>query len=373
MLNHIKYNNLSVIFGLMLLLVLSCGGSGEEDDPYVPEIETEVIIPSNLLLTVNIVGSDSNNPEGDGTGVINCSASATDAVSYEFRFGNGAQITNTTGTVEYEYTERGTNIYTVSVYAYSKTGDHINTFKQIKILVQRLPFETLVFSDEFDVNGSPDDSKWGYDIGTGDNGWGNGEKEYYTNRSENVIVEDGFLKITAIKENYEGSQYTSTRMLTEGKFEFTYGKVEVRAKLPFGEGTWPAIWMLGSNIRTVGWPACGEIDIMEHWGHNQGTAQSALHTPSSYGNTTNHGGQYIEDISTEFHIYAVEWDDEEIVFSVDDKVHYTYNPSVKNSETWPYAADQFLILNVAMGGSWFEIDPDFTQSSMVVDYVRVYQ
>ncbi|REE80769.1 glycosyl hydrolase family 16 [Lutibacter oceani] len=372
MLDYIKYNNLSVIFGLMLILVFSCG-SGGDDDPSIPVIETEVIKPSNLSLAISIVGADSNNPDGDGTGVINCSASATDAVTYEFRFGNGDVVSNTTGIVEYKYTNRGTNIYTVSVYAYSKTEDFINTFQQIKILVQRPPFDNLIFSDEFDINGSPDDSKWGYDIGTGDNGWGNGEKEYYTNRSENVIVEDGFLKITAIKENYEGSQYTSARMLTEGKFEFTYGKVEVRAKLPFGEGTWPAIWMLGTNIRTEGWPACGEIDIMEHWGYNQGTVQSAMHTPSSSGSTVNHGAQYLDDVSTNFHIYTVEWDEEEIVFAVDGIVHYTYNPAVKNSETWPYTANQFLILNVAMGGSWFEIDPSFTQSSMVVDYVRVYQ
>jgi beta-glucanase (GH16 family) len=131
--------------------------------------------------------------------------------------------------------------------------------------------------------------------------------------------------------------------------------------------------MLGSNIRTAGWPACGEIDIMEHWGYNHGTVQSALHTPSSYGNTVNHGAQNIADVSTAFHVYAVEWDDYEIVFSVDGNVHYTYKPATKNSETWPYNANQFIILNVAMGGSWFEIDPNFVSSTMEIDYVRVYQ
>jgi len=181
------------------------------------------------------------------------------------------------------------------------------------------------------------------------------------------------LKITAKKENYEGAEYTSSRMLTEGKFDFTYGKVEVRAKLPIGEGTWPAIWMLGSNIRTVGWPDCGEIDIMEHWGHNHGYVQSALHTPSSYGNTINNGNQYLADVSTQFHVYIAEWDEQEIVFSVDGKEHYKYNPAVKNSSTWPFTANQFLILNVAMGGSWFSIDPNFSESTMLVDYVRVYQ
>jgi len=181
------------------------------------------------------------------------------------------------------------------------------------------------------------------------------------------------LKITAKKENYEGSAYTSTRMLTMGKFDFTYGKVEVRAKLPFGEGTWPAIWMLGSNISSVSWPACGEIDIMEHWGHNQGVVQSAMHTPSSFGGTINHGAQTLADVSTAFHVYAVEWTSEKMVFSVDGNVHYTYKPPIKDGDTWPYDAPQFIILNIAMGSSWFDIDPNFTQSSMEIDYVRVYQ
>lgn len=353
-------------------MLIACGGGGD-DNPYTPPSEQEKIIPTNLTLEISIVGANANNREGDGTGVIKCIANATDAVKFEFNFGVGAEITNTSGNAEYTYTQRGSNLYTVSVYAYSETGDYINTFQQVKILVTRPPFDSLVFSDEFNIDGSPDDSKWGYNIGTDNNGWGNGEEQYYTDRPENVIVEDGFLKIIAKKENYEGAEYTSARMLTQGKFDFTYGKVEVRAKLPFGEGTWPAIWMLGSNINTVNWPACGEIDIMEHWGHNQNIVQSAMHTPSSYGNTTNHGSQTIDDVSTAFHVYSVEWDDYEIIFAVDGNVHYTYNPASKTDETWPYDANQFIILNVAMGGSWFEIDPNFESSSMEIDYVRVYQ
>lgn len=371
MTKNIKYYKFLTALGLILILLFSCGG-GDEEDPYFPPVEQE-IIPSNLNFSITIEGSDSNTPNGDGMGVITCVATAKDAERYEFRFGNGDQIVSTTGTVEYTYKHRGTNSYSVYVYAYSKTENFINASQQIKIYVARPEFKNLVFSDEFDIDGSPDDLKWGYDIGTGSNGWGNGEKQYYTNRSENVKVEGGYLKITAKKENYEGSEYTSTRMLTEGKFDFTYGKVEVRAKLPFGEGTWPAIWMLGSNIRTVGWPACGEIDIMEHWGHNHGNVQSAMHTPSSYGNTTNHGAQILDDVSTEFHIYTVRWDEEEIIFAVDGNVHYTYNPALKNSETWPFSTNQFLILNVALGGSWFSIDPNFEASTMEIDYVRIYQ
>jgi len=163
-------------------------------------------------------------------------------------------------------------------------------------------------------------------------------------------------------------------MLTQGKFNFTYGRVEVRAKLPSGGGTWPAIWMLGSNITTVGWPACGEIDIMEHIGNNQGTVQSAMHTPSSYGGTVNKGSQFIADVSTNFHIYTLEWTSEKMVFTVDGVEHYTYNPSMKNSNTWPFDKTQFLLLNVAMGGSFGgNIDSNFTSSTMEIDYVRVYQ
>lgn len=364
---YFQWPNQWVFLGLGLFVLLSCEASSDDID------EKQTVIPSNLTLDISIVGADESHPYGNGTGVIKCIASAANAVRYEFKFGNGTVVTNTTGIVDYTYTKRELNTYLVEVYAYSITNDYAKTSKQVNVLVQRQPFETLVFSDEFDVNGSPDESKWGYDIGTGSNGWGNGEKQYYTKREENVKVEGGLLKITARKENYGGAAYTSARLLTEGKFDFTYGKVEVRAKLPVGEGTWPAIWMLGSNIRTEGWPACGEIDIMEHWGHNHGIVQSALHTPSSYGNTVNHGSEELDDVSTAFHVYGVEWDNQEIVFSIDGEVHYTYKPANKNSQTWPFNSDQFLILNVAMGGNWFSIDPNFESSTMEIDYVRVFQ
>ena len=164
-------------------------------------------------------------------------------------------------------------------------------------------------------------------------------------------------------------------MKTQGKFDFTYGKVDVRAKLPEGAGTWPAIWMLGSNISTVGWPACGEIDIMEHWGHKPAEVSSATHTSACSGGCDNVrvGSKMINDYATEFHVYSMEWTKEELRFSIDDVFLYAYRPANKNSDNWPYTSDQFIILNVAMGGSWFTIDPNFEQSSMEIDYVRVYQ
>ena len=360
-------NKTMAFASLFLILLMSCGGGG--DDP----IELEVITPSNLSLTVSIVGSDSNNLNGDGSGVINCTASATDAVKYGFRFGTGEEIESTSGNLDFTYTEKGTtNTYTVNVYAYSSTGHSINTSKDISVYVTDAL--SLIWSDEFDTDGSPDDSKWNYDIGRGNNGWGNSEVQYYTSREGNVVVEDGVLKITAKKESFEGAQYTSARMKTQGKFDFKYGKVEVKAKLPEGGGTWPAIWMLGKNIDIVGWPACGEIDIMEHRGNNFGIVSSALHTPSSFGGTVNTGSRTVSNVSTEFHVYAVEWTQEKIIFSVDDAVFYTYNPTAKSSSTWPFIENQFIILNVAMGGGFGgAIDSNFTESAMEIDYVRVYQ
>lgn len=228
-------------------------------------------------------------------------------------------------------------------------------------------YNDLIWEDTFDVDGAPDPTKWTYDLGRGDNGWGNNESQTYTNSPDNVKIEDGILKITAKAEN---GGYTSSRIKTDGIFAFTYGRVEVRAKLPSGGGTWPAIWMLGQNYTTVTWPACGEIDIMEHVGNDQNTIHSTLHyTGNSGGNgvgkTTN-----VPTASTEFHNYSVEWTPEFIKFLVDDKVYHTF----PNSAATPFNADFFLILNVAMGGNFGgAIDPNFTASTLEIDYVKVYQ
>ena len=231
---------------------------------------------------------------------------------------------------------------------------------------------TLVWSDEFNVDGAPNNSNWGYDIGAG--GWGNGEAQYYTQREDNVIVEDGLLKIIARKESYEGSSYTSSRLKSQGKYSFTYGKVEVRAKLPASAGTWPAIWMLGANFSSVGWPACGEIDIMEQKGWEKGKISSSLHNLSSSGNTKNVAKTDVPNSTSEFHVYAMNWTAEKIEFSVDGDVFYSYGPATKNNQNWPYTASQFIILNVAMGGDLGgDIPSDFIENKMEIDYVRVYR
>ncbi|KAF2334964.1 glycoside hydrolase family 16 protein [Flavobacterium daemonense] len=229
-------------------------------------------------------------------------------------------------------------------------------------------YTKLVWSDEFNTDGAPDSAKWGYDLGNG--GFGNNEKQNYTNSSTNVIVQGGNLKITAKKEASGGSDYSSARIKSEGKFAFTYGKVEVRAKLPTGGGTWPAIWMLGANYATNAWPACGEIDIMEHVGNSQDVIHGTLHYPGHSGGSANTGSKTIANVSTEFHIYKTIWSPEAVKIYVDDELIH----SVPNDASLPFNKDFFLILNVAMGGNFGgNIDAAFTQSSMEIDYVRVYQ
>jgi beta-glucanase (GH16 family) len=229
-------------------------------------------------------------------------------------------------------------------------------------------YTNLVWSDEFNTDGAPDTSKWGYDLGAG--GWGNGESQYYTNSANNVIVEGGNLKITAKAQNLSGSNYTSARLKSENKFEFKYGKVEVRAKLPVGGGTWPAIWMLGENYATNTWPACGEIDIMEHKGNEPNKIHGSLHYPGNFGGNANTNTTMITGASSQFHVYKAVWSPNSIKIYVDNVLFHT----VANSGSLPFNANFFLILNVAMGGNFGgTIDPAFSQSAMEVDYVRVYQ
>jgi hypothetical protein len=231
-------------------------------------------------------------------------------------------------------------------------------------------FDELVWADEFDGSGAPDEANWIYNTGRGNNGWGNGEAQYYTDRSDNVVVEDGVLKITAKREDFSGAQYTSARITSEDKFEFTYGRVEVRAKLPTGGGTWPAIWLLGEDYATNEWPGCGEIDVMEHVGNQQDEIFSSLHFPGNFAGDAITRSTVVPGVSDEFHVYEVAWSPDFITFFVDGEAYHTF----ANNPDLPFDSDFFLILNVAMGGTFGgEIDPAFTESTMEVDYVRVYQ
>jgi len=231
-------------------------------------------------------------------------------------------------------------------------------------------YENLVWSDEFDIPGAPNPEYWSYDQGTGDNGWGNNESQYYTERNENIIVEDGFLKITAKREDYMGSAFTSARILTRDKQEFTYGRMEIRAKLSQGGGTWPAIWMLGANFEEVGWPTTGEIDIMEHVGNAPTEILSTLHFPGNSGGNGVTQNVEVEGVEEDFHTYKLIWSPESMLFYVDNTLYHTFD----NRADLPFNKDFFFILNVAMGGNLGgTIDPAFNSSQMEVDYVRVYQ
>jgi len=239
----------------------------------------------------------------------------------------------------------------------------------------------LIWSDEFNGSGAPNSNNWTYDLGHGSSGWGNNEVQNYTDESKNVRVENGMLVIEALKE---GGEWTSARIKTQGKHSFKYVTVKARAKLPKGSGTWPAIWMLGSDISEVGWPASGEIDIMEHVGRDPGVVHGSLHTPASYGNTQNTGQVEVPDFSDEFHIYEAEWTTDRITFKVDGEAFYSFEPTDKTNQTWPFNDQFFLIMNIAMGGNWgsdpqYEtgglkngIDPNLDKARMEVDYVRVY-
>lgn len=358
-----KLNYILTFSIFSLALLVSCGGSSSDD----------IVVegPSDLTLEAVIAGIDGSNPYGDGSGVVIFNFSANNANLYKLNFGDGEVVETSNKTITHTYVGSGTNTFNVFISAY-KGSDFISLNKTITIKIN----SGLLWADEFNYTGSPDSNKWGYDIGRGDNGWGNNELQYYTNRTSNVVVEGGFLKITAKKESYEGAEYTSTRLLTKGKFSFTYGKVEVKAKLPSGRGTWPAIWMLGDNITTVNWPACGEIDIMEYVGYQPNVVHSAIHTTSSSGNTVNHKSYDLTTAEEEFHVYGIEWSSTEIRFYVDETLHYTYKPSTYNEATWPFTKNQFLILNLAVGGNWGGsqgIDDSIFPQQFIIDYVRVYQ
>lgn len=238
----------------------------------------------------------------------------------------------------------------------------------------------LTWSDEFEGTSgqSPDPTKWTFDIGTGSNGWGNQELQYYTNRVQNVATDgSGNLVITALKENYNGSQYTSARIKTKGKFNQQYGRFEARLKTPYGQGVWPAFWMLGNNFENVGWPNCGEIDIMELRGQLPSTINGTIHGPGYSGANPISGSYtlYNSRFDTEFHLFAVEWDAQKIDFFVDG---FLYKRISKNEVPGEWVFDQafFMILNVAIGGNYVGLPNNnitiFPQK-MTIDYVRVYQ
>ena len=239
--------------------------------------------------------------------------------------------------------------------------------------------KVLVWSDEFNINGLPDASKWSYDIGGNATGWGNNELQNYTQaRLENAEVKDDFLYITARRESFGGKDYTSARLITKLKGDWLYGRVEVRAKLPDGRGMWPAIWMLPTDWAYGGWPASGEIDIMENVGYDPYVIVASAHT-ESYNHSI--GTQKSANINvttcySDFHVYALEWEVKEYRVYVDNKLYFTFKNEGTGYKAWPFDKRFHLLLNVAVGGNWGGaqgVDNTIFPRQMVVDYVRIYQ
>ena len=360
----ISYSVLFLIF--CPLLVQSCKKS------------TEAAGVSNLSLDTQV--------SNDGSGTVVFTATAGNADRYYFNFGVSATEEGTrssTGKVSYKYTSGGT--YTVKVTAYSADNKSAVVTKQVSVTVNQnteentspeaYPGMTLAWRDEFNAS-ALNTSDWTFETGTGSNGWGNNELQYY--RPENVTVSDGLLTITAKRESFGGREYTSSRIKTQDKKTFRYGRIDIRAKLPKGKGIWPALWMLGNNINTVSWPASGEIDIMELVGGGPGK-DNVVHGTIHYDND----GAYATtgkaftlpsgDFSDKFHVFSIIWEAGRIKWLVDN---LEFNSVDTSAPAMNEFNDQFfLLINLAVGGNW-PGSPDASTilpQKMMVDYVRVFQ
>lgn len=236
--------------------------------------------------------------------------------------------------------------------------------------------QKLIWSDEFETNGLPDQTKWTYDVG--DSGWGNNELQFYTEKDlKNARVENGILIIEARKDDSKPKGFTSARMLTRGKASWEYGYFEIKAKLPEGIGTWPAIWMLPEENKYGGWPKNGEIDIMEHVGYDPGTVHGTVHTEAfNHVKGTQKGKQIqVPSFHDEFHVYAINWTEKKIDFYLDGEKYFTFENTGGDYQEWPFDQPFHMILNIAVGGNWGGqkgVDPDIWPQKLEIDYVRVY-
>jgi beta-glucanase (GH16 family) len=269
---------------------------------------------------------------------------------------------------------------------------NVSLFLIIVLSICSCSREKLIWSDEFDYTGLPDSTKWSYEEGF----VRNNELQYYTkNRTENVRVENGTLILETRKEQYKNENYetettadwrkqrefadfTSVSLTTKDKQAWRYGRIEVRAKLPTGIGMWPAIWMLGLNMNTVGWPACGEIDIMENVGFDPEIIHGNIHTKKyNHIQNTNKGSKItVEKPYQLFYTYAIEWSEEKIDFFVDDTKYFSFENERSGNDVWPFDKEHYLILNIAVGGSWGGqqgVDDSIFPQQFVIDYVRVYK
>ena len=374
MINSYKY--LSILVSILsVFLIIACGGSSVEPVSASGD-------PSDLSIEINV--SD------DESGMVSVAAEATNAILYEFDMGLSTNGTGSSVDGRFDFVYESSGVFTVEVKAYGSSGRFIKTEKQLTIIsgdpstsgegyTTPITYDdwNLLWNDEFDGS-ILDQSIWSYQNGDGCPdlcGWGNNELEYY--RPENSKVDKGLLIIEARKEPFQNSQYTSTKMLTQDKKVFTYGRIDVRAKLPTGKGLWPAIWMLGSNITSVSWPECGEIDIMEMVGGNGG--EKVTHGTAHWQNLDNQHASNgnsktaTKGLDEEFHVFSIIWSETEIEWLIDDISYHTLD--IRGDEMEAFHKPFYMILNVAVGGNWPgnpTADTVFP-TQMQVDYVRVFQ
>lgn len=363
----------SIFINVILLTLLFVMFSCNDDDN-----SAGTAIPENL--TIEITGEDNQD------GLVTITATADNAVNYKLFIGTDGQEvdSNTTGTFQYTFQQNGT--FTIEVRAYNESGKYIKAVKQVVIAVDNevpvgegystpLSYNgyNLVWNDEFDGTSLNTDD-WQFEIGTGNSGWGNNEKQYY--RRENTKVENGLLVIEAKEESYQGSPYTSSRITTQGKQSFMYGRIDIRAILPKGQGIWPALWMLGESISSVGWPACGEIDIMEMIGGSgrENTVHGTLHwnieehAQAGQGYSLSSG-----TFADEYHVFTIIWNETSIKWFVNDNKFYELD--ITPSHMTEFHKPHFFIFNLAVGGNWPGY-PDATTvfpQTLKVDYIRVFK
>lgn len=367
-----RKTSLAVLLLLMIFMAASC-----TDDPV-----QEQGMPANLVVQVDLSGQDE--------GLVVIEARADNAVEYQMWLGSSEQplYTNTNGIFEHTFLQTG--VYQVEIRAYGESGRYLKEIVSLTIQLDNQPppledgYSTplmyegydLVWHDEFDGN-TINATNWVFETGTGCPnlcGWGNNELQYY--RKENAWVEEGTLTIEARQEQYGGSNYTSSRIKTQRQRSFQYGRIDIRALLPEGQGIWPALWMLGSNITSVGWPRCGEIDIMEMIG-GQGRDNKVHGT--LHWDTNGHasaGGSYTLAEGTfgdEYHVFTIIWDESTIQWFVNDTRFHVID--ITPGHMTEFHDDFFFIFNIAVGGNW-PGNPDSTTrfpQQMKVDYVRVFQ
>ena len=360
---------IGILVFLASVLLWSCSdssGDGNSQDP------------SNLVVDFTLTD--------DNSGSVQITATATNAVEFQFDLGDGSGTqTNTTGLLDYTYQTSG--VYTIEIKAYGASDRFVRKSFPVTIIVgdddpgftsegyiTPLTYDgmTLVWSDEFSGNGV-NQTYWNFETGP----WTiNNELQYYTDR--NAIVSNGFLTIEARREDLGGRQHTSSRITTQNKFNFKFGRVDIRAKLPEGQGIWPALWMLGEDITTVGWPACGEIDIMELVGHEPNKVHGTIHFGPQWPNNKYVGTSYSLTggaFQNQFNVFTLIWTENKMEWYINDVLYQTRTPADTAGEEYPFNDEFFFIFNVAVGGDWPGSPNASTQfpQQMVVDYVRVFQ